>query len=254
MACKRRRPGAFFRAMKSAPFLALLFLPLAAFGRDTAYQALRTMGAARDQSLLNRVIEVKGRSGIPQPSTWIIILDDPLARGGVREIEVSNSHIVSERTPVKAYSGTSDDLVMNFRKLNLDSEGAFAVAENVARNAHVGFDTVDYVLRCDSANVAPTWSLQLLDDKQHSVGSVVVSADTGAVVKSSFGASGPRFGAKSDQSYSRPQKAEATQDDDEYARTHNLGHRIDRSLRRAGATMEEFFTGRRTLDRAFEGE
>ena len=90
--------------MKLALIVALL-LPLAASGRETAYQALRTVGAERSQALLNSVIEVKGRNGAPQPTAWTILLNDPMARGGVREIEVSKGHIIAERTPVKVYSG-----------------------------------------------------------------------------------------------------------------------------------------------------
>lgn len=230
------------RPMKLAPFFALLLLPLAtpvaASGKDSAYQALRAIGAARDQALLNRVLEVKGLNGTPEPEKWTVILDDPLARGGVREIEVANGRIVSERTPVKAYSGTAEGVSMNFGKLNLDSEGAFAVAEDVARKAKIGFEGVDYVLQCEDANTAPTWVLQLLDAHQHSIGTVTIAADNGTVLGNSF--AGPRIGA--------PDSTPST------ARTDNLGHRIDRSIHRAGASLEEFFTGKRTLDQRFEGE
>lgn len=234
--------GMHRRAMKLTPFFALLLVPLvlpvAASGKDSAYQALRAIAAVRDQSVLNRVTEVKGLSGTPQPDKWTVVLDDPLARGGVREIEVANGHIVSERTPVKAYSGVGEAVSMNFQKLNLDSEGAFTVADDVARKANIGFEAVDYVLRCDDTNSAPTWVLQLLDENRHSVGTVSIAADSGMVVSKSFG--GSRFGA-----------VDAT---DEKAHTDNLGHRIDRSIHRAGASVEEFFTGKRTWDQRFEGE
>lgn len=172
--------------MRFALIVALL-LPLSAFGRETAYQALRTVGAQRSQALLNNVVEVKGRNGTPQPVSWTILINDPLARGGVREIEVSKSHIVSERTPVKTYGGQGDAGVLNFTKLNLDSEGAFAVAETEARQTNLGFYGADYLLRCSDDGKAPIWVLQLLDEQQHSVGSVTIAADTGAVLSKTFG-------------------------------------------------------------------
>ena len=223
--------------MKLAPILALLLLPLAAFGKDTAYKALRAIGAERNPALLNRVIELKGRSGDPQPELWTIILDDQLARGGVREIEVANGRVVSERTPVKSYSGSALGITMNFQKLNLDSEGAFAIAEAEAKAAKLGFDSVDYLLRCDDANSAPTWVLQLLDPQQQNLGSITIAADTGAVLAKDLGAN--------------------RENSDQFSETDNADnwgfskfkHGVKRTFRRAGGDLQQFFTGRRTIDR-----
>ena len=172
--------------MRVALIVALLMMPMALFGRDTAYQALRTVGSQRSQTFLNNVVEVKGRNGAPQPASWTILINDPMARGGVRELEVSKGQIASERTPVKAYSGQSDGAVLNFSKLNLDSEGAFSVAEAEARAAKLGFYGADFLLRCGEGGGAPVWVLQLLDDQQHSIGSVTIAADTGAVISKTF--------------------------------------------------------------------
>ena len=177
---------ALFGLMKATLIFALL-LPLTALGGETAYQALRIVGAERSKSLLNNVIEVKGRNGTPQPEVWTVLLNDPLARGGVREIEVSKGHIVGERTPIKTYSGQGEGIVLNFNMLNLDSEGAFAVAEVEARNAKIGFYSADYLLRCDENGSAPIWVVQLLDKGKNSLGSVSIAADTGAVVAKTMG-------------------------------------------------------------------
>ena len=251
--------------MKIAPLFVLLFLPLLAFGKDptpaTAYKALHLVGAERDHALLHRVIEVKGRNGAPQPEKWVVVLDDPIARGGVREIEVANRRIVSERTPVKTYSGSSEGIVMNFQKLNLDSDGAFTLAEQQARNARIGFHAVDYVLRCEESNAAPTWVLQLLDEKQRNIGSIVISADNGAVLSTTLGrVQGSQPGtpdvprSASDPAPESARSGEDLTEDD--ARTHarQIGHRIDKVVHQIGANFQEFFTGRRTLDRRFRDD
>jgi len=219
--------------------LALIFaflLPWVAFGRDTAYQALRTIGSERSQALLQNVIEVKGRDGTPQPLVWTILINDPLARGGVREIEVSKGHVASERTPIKTYSGQGEGIALNFQKLNLDSQGAFAVAETEARNAKIGFFCVDYNLQCKDVGSAPIWVVQLLDDQQHSVGSVSIAADTGAIVSSTF--------------------VSVVETKSEWAaggglngRVKRFGDSVGRSMKHAGGAMEEFFTGERTIDK-----
>jgi hypothetical protein len=206
--------------MKLALFAALL-LPLSVWGRESAYEALRAVGAERSKELLNNVIEVKGRNGSPQPVVWTVLLNDPKARGGVREIEVTKGHIASERTPVKTY--------------NLDSQGAFAVAEAEARAAKVGFFGVDYLLRCEENGSAPVWVLQLLDPQQHSIGSVTVAADTGTVIAKTFGG--------------QTTKGSWAAGGGMKGRLERFSGSVGRSLRHVGGSLEEFWNGERTLDK-----
>ena len=214
--------------------IAALLLPLAALGGETAYQALRTVGAERSKTLLNNVIEVKGRNGASQPESWLVLLNDPLARGGVREIEVSKGRIVGERTPVQAYSGQGEGILLNFALLNLDSDGAFAVAEAEALNAKIGFYGADYLLRCGDNGAAPLWVVQLLDRQQHSLGTVSVAADTGLVVDKTFGG--------------KTTKGSWAAGGGLKGRLVRFSDAVGRSMRRAGGNVEEFLTGERTLD------
>ena len=211
------------------PLIIALFLPFAAFGRETAYQALRILGTERSPALLNTAIEVKGLNGTPQPTSWTILLNDPLARGGVREIEIAKGHIVGERTPVKAYSGQGEGIVLNYKSLNLDSEGAFAVAEAEARGAKVGFYGADYLLRCNEGGTAPVWVIQLLDAKLHSIGSVSIAADTGAVISKTF------EGKTTAGSWAAGGGLKG--------RLERFGDSVGRSLQHTGDKLQEFWNG-----------
>ena len=230
--------------MKSISILsAMLMLQCVCQAGDTAYQALRVLGKERTQVALSRVIEVGGREGAPQPVVWKIVLDDPSARGGVREFEVQNGKVASERTPVHAYSGSADEAVMDFKKLNLDSSGAFIIANKEASAARLGFDNVDYVLRCGDGNKAPVWILKLIDDKKQNVGTIQISADTGQVQnKEGFGAAAevPAWKGKGNDS--------DDYDYDQNGKKTGLGSKIKESFIHAGASVEEFFTGHRSLD------
>lgn len=297
---------AFSKALSIALFLSV---PLAGRAAETAYRALRMIGTQHGQDVLNRVIEVQGRGGAPQPSAWKITLSDPEARGGVREFEVSKNRVVAERTPARGTEGVATSPVMNFHKLNLDSEGAFTVAEKEAQKARLGFDTVNYTLRAgDTGAAAPVWVVQLNDGGRRTVGTMHIAADTGAVVRSDlYGRIGGRSGEdpvpeersvrrerESDRGRSRegdryrdPELAESRDldrdsvyaedsprsssrypvrdrdremyedyeseeyayDEEEPREGRGVKRRIKDAFRSAGATLEEFFTGKRTIDR-----
>ena len=169
--------------MKAAFLLGLVLFPLGALhATDTAYSALRVLGKRDGQEVLNHVVEVRGHDGTPQPGVWKIVIDDPRARGGVREVEVQRGKIVSERTPTSHGVGGA----MNFNQLNLDSEGAFTVANQEAQKTNVPFDHIDYVLRAGTGGGAPVWQLELADGKNGRVGSVEVAADSGTVLRRQF--------------------------------------------------------------------
>ncbi|MDB6153503.1 MAG: hypothetical protein JWL90_1956, partial [Chthoniobacteraceae bacterium] len=157
---------------------AILVASVTAHAADTAYSALRIMGKQSGAESLNRVVEVRGRGGAPSPSVWKITLDEPRARGGVREVEVQRGQIISERTPL----GRSLGAPMNFNQLNLDSEGAFTIATQEAQKAGVPFDHIDYVLKSGTRNSAPVWDLQLLSGRQGVVASLQLAADSGAIL------------------------------------------------------------------------
>ena len=103
--------------------------------RATAYEALRTVGQQLNRDFVNHVISVTGTDGDPQPETWKILLDDPRARGGVREVEVSNGRIASERTPTRSVVGSTEGATINTSRLNLDSSGAFTLASHTDRKS-----------------------------------------------------------------------------------------------------------------------
>lgn len=249
--------------MKPILFLTLCLLGPCAFGKESAYQALRVIGSSRGEAMMNRVIEVQGRHGSSQPGSWKITVDDSSARGGVRELEVSNGKIVSERTPVRAYAGSSASAVMDFKRLNLDSEGAFTVVNQEASKARLGFDNVDYVLRRDDAGTTPVWLIQLNDVDGRRVGSYQISADNGAIMRKGAGArvemDRPSDGdivVHDRDDRDRRERGDDRGDSDEGSRPRrkNIFHEMDKYLHRAGGQLQEWTTGRRTIDRRFDGE
>ncbi len=157
----------------------LLLSPLAGRAVDTAYNALRVVGKKNGAETLNHVAELRGRGGVPAPAVWRIVLSDAQARGGVRELEVQGGRIISERAP----TGRNLGAPMNFNALNLDSEGAFTIANDEAKKAGVAFERVDYLLRSGTGGGAPVWELQLLRREGARVATVQIAADSGTILR-----------------------------------------------------------------------
>jgi hypothetical protein len=164
------------------PFVAIALSPGFVSAEDTAYKALRTIGTQRGEKALNQVTAISGQSGRPQPVDWRIDLDDPAARGGVRELDIVSGRITSERTPVHPSQAGSEPI--DLTKLNLDSDGAFRAAEKEASRNQVGFDSVNYRLAVDGATGQPVWTLEMFDYEQRPVGAVRVAAGNGTLVSS----------------------------------------------------------------------
>ena len=146
--------------------------------QDTAYKALRSIGVQRGEKSLDHIVSISGRSGQPQPVNWTVLVEDPAARGGLREFDVVGNQVSAERAPVSRANGKP----VNLSNLNTDSDGAFNVAEVEARRHHVGFDLVDYTLASDPAAGTPVWTLNLLDAQRRPVGTVRIEADNGRII------------------------------------------------------------------------
>jgi hypothetical protein len=246
---------------------------------DTAYQALRTVGTERGPDALKHVVEVEGHGGVPEPEVWTVVLDDPSARGGIRELNIAHGKIVGEHTPLKTYGGSSAGALIDFHKLNLDSSGAFTVAEKQSEKTHVGFDAVDYTLRTgDGPDASPVWVLHMVDTNHHSVGTLSLAADTGVVVTNDFSghASDEPVGGPppvappppAEEPPSTPPPASYTVQETDHDNLYNpsatvsptpvdddssdpqdtqgglrVGHRIKQALQSAGESLKNFITG-----------
>jgi hypothetical protein len=234
--------------MKSPLFFGLLLaITCAAQAADTAYSALRVIGKRDGQESLNRVLELRGRGGTPQPAVWKVIIDEPRARGGVREIEVQRGKIIGERTPTSRSAGSP----MNFNQLNLDSEGAFTIANQEAQKANTLFERVDYLLKSGTNGGAPVWELELFDGRNGRSGVLTIAADSGTVLHRQFDRS-PRNAGDDDRKYLDDRDPSGREEPNrEYDRESGSSggfpaflNRVGRHFQKRGHQIENFFTGK----------
>lgn len=236
--------------------LALAFAALPSWAlaeNDTAYKALRIFGKKFGDQQLNRVFEVRGRAGAPQPQVWKIVATDPNARGGVVEADVQRGKIISQRTPTSR-DGTGTPLDLN--QLNLDSDGAFTVANQEMEKRNAPFDRIDFSLRSSNAGRAPVWHLDLYDGSNGKIASFEISADTGTVLNQNVGQ--PRNSpdpyaddrAYVDRGNQPPTSARDDSDSSGYSRSgekfRGVGdffHRLGKRMERRGTQLKRFFGG-----------
>lgn len=197
--------------------IALLLFATSVFAqeRPTAYQALRTLGTQLNRDYVNHVISVTGVDGNPQPETWKILLDDPKARGGIREVEIGNGRIVSERTPLRAAVEASLGPVIDTAKLNLDSSGAYTVAQQTAATSHVTATTADYTLRVDEKG-NPVWQIALRRENGEPAGTISIGTNHGTITRTEgLFEGGDRAAAVAEQRRDEPPTEDADEEDDD---------------------------------------
>lgn len=168
--------------LKFAAPLFLLASSVFAQEANTAYEALRVVGTQMNRAYVDRVISVTGDGGNPQPATWKILLDDRAARGGVREVEVTDGRVSSERTPVRTVVGSTEGATIKTSHLNLDSSGAYALASHTADKSNARFETVSYTLRTDEHG-EPVWIVTLRARNGQPVGTIFIGANRGNVTR-----------------------------------------------------------------------
>jgi hypothetical protein len=235
--------------------LAFAALPsLALAENDTAYKALRIFGKKFGDQQLNRVFEVRGRAGSPQPQVWKISTADPGARGGVMEADVQRGKIISQRTPTtRGDTGVPLDL----NSLNLDSDGAFTVANQEMEKRNAPFDRIDFVLRGATPGRPPVWFLDLYDGPNGKIASFQISADSGTVLQQDVGQ--PRNAPDpyaNDRDYvnqppappgergeRREREGGYSQSGEKFRGVGDFFHRLGKRMERRGTQLKRFFGG-----------
>lgn len=168
-------------------FALVFFLTVSvALGRSqqqsTAYDALMVVKNQFHRAALKRVISVTGVDGDPQPTSWTILIADRNAAGGVRELQVADGKIIGNRTPRQGIAGTTEGATINTAQLNLDSDGAFTVANYTADKSHTNFDSVSYTLRTNDRGT-PVWIVTIVDASRTPLGTIHISANRGNVTR-----------------------------------------------------------------------
>ena len=173
--------------MKTSLLLLLLCAaPLAAqegTQPPTALDALSTFKVFTGREKLTGLVELRGTGGTPTPEWWSVVLFDPRSPTKLEEFRIRGTR-VDDRGPNKEYYPQREPSgFFDFSKVNVDCAGAFRIADKEAGRAMVGFDVIDYTLRCREFSDEPVWTLTLRTRAGVATGVVSISATGGKVLR-----------------------------------------------------------------------
>jgi hypothetical protein len=128
-----------------------------------------------------KAVEIRGERGNPHPKEWVFLLSDSTARGGVREVTVTDGKITSERTPLRGMADVAGLPPLDTRSLSADADAVFRIVHKEATKRELGFDWIDYTLRTDAGSNAPVWTVKLFDRMGAPVATARISAKDGTM-------------------------------------------------------------------------
>lgn len=224
-----------------AGFILLVASAVCSFA-NTAGSAIAALQAVAESPTSQNAafIELRGQRGEPMPPEWTILLADPSARGGVREITVEAGRITGERTPLVGFSGVASRQALDRSKVSVDSSSVFDIAQREAVACRLGFHWIDYSLATNPATFQPEWSVRLYDSSGSLAGTLRLAAQGGAVIEPLVPAEGSQA---QDVSSDRPGGLVGTIIDF----TESTAKRVQNSTLRTIGNVQEFLVGERTI-------
>lgn len=179
------RRSSVLRRLPGALLVLALIAPLSARdgGQVPARFSLRLLEDRFGRPAVNRIVEMTGTAGDPQPLEWRVTATAPGRSDLLREFRVGDGRVTDEGPRDDFYPDRLPKGFLAVERMKLDSTQAFAMTEQLAREAGVGFDVINYKLHCREYTDEPVWTLTLLDREDTLVGSVHLSADSGRLLR-----------------------------------------------------------------------
>ncbi len=155
-------------------------LPAWGSGKD----ALVTLEKAVADRPQDRVVQMVGVRGQDQPPEWRVVVQDTESGNGVFYMyTVQGKSVVKRETVQKDYREQLPVATIPKGDILFDSKDAFKIADRQAKKAKIGFDSLNYELRCPELSRTPVWYVDLRDDRDRMVGRLFISAKNGEVLR-----------------------------------------------------------------------
>lgn len=158
----------------------------------SAMEAASTFRAITGITRLNQVVELRGTRGAPTPAIWTIVVHDPASPTRLSEFSIRGPRVDDPKPSKDFYPARAPEGYFDFAKVTVDSRAAFRAADREAGIARIGFDFIDYRLRCREFSDDPIWDLTLRTSDGVALGTISISNKTGRVLRAVWMRPGPR--------------------------------------------------------------
>ncbi|QQL44990.1 hypothetical protein [Sulfuriroseicoccus oceanibius] len=168
------------------PSLALLcgLLSLApAFADLTSSQAVNALERQYGAAKFDHIVSLSAERGEPNPREWVVVVFDPESPTTLRSYWADETRVVTRGVNSAFYPGRVPSGFVDAAKIKVNSESAFAIVDDLARQEKVGFNEVTYTLRAIDFTDDPIWVIRLIDVRRQVVGRVTLSAESGKVLR-----------------------------------------------------------------------
>ena len=170
--------------MKYASILgvAVITTVMVGFAEASEKDALTVLNRDVPGKPLDRVVQVVGIRGQHQPKEWRIVVRDEAQPEVFHLYMIQGQRVVRREAVRKDYRGEVPEEAIRYQDLRIDSNRVFMIADREAKAAKIGFDSVNYELRCPEFSQQPVWFVDLRDSRGGTVGRIFLSAKTGLVL------------------------------------------------------------------------
>ncbi|MCC7518795.1 MAG: hypothetical protein IT578_06380 [Verrucomicrobiae bacterium] len=223
--------------MKTPRLLLALFVlsSLAAFAApaDKPLTAFETLALARKQlgeAVGTNLLSMRCENAKLRPRYWWIRFFDASLFLKVRAVQMIGPEMVRNVEPANIFDGGDQRFVIRREELKYDSEKCILFIERCARESGVPLHSLDILLeKPHEGETSPLWTFEWFDEKRDRLGTMKISATTGKIIEIV------------DLKIKSPRYQDATRK--------SLGENVEDTFLGIGADMEEFFTGKRTVDK-----
>lgn len=179
----------FMKAKFTISRLLISFIPLfvqsAVWGQLPQFDSTRALSILESRlgpTLASKVLSMEGENGQPQPREWRVKIYDPISPLHVREYSVDSARVV-EIGESRDYFGSPPSGIVGKSEVAIDSAAAFEILVKQAEVAKIGFDSAQFLLRCQEYSTRAVWVLSAIGEDGSILGQVHISAKTGNVLR-----------------------------------------------------------------------
>jgi hypothetical protein len=257
--------------------IALLVFASAVCGSAADQISALAASQALSKTQQRSIARLSARAGKPSPEAWTIVVHDSKAPKGVRELTVASATIVSSKTKSDLALKLAKSDVIGLEGLRIDSDQVAELTAGYAEANQMVPAAFDYDLRKEGEDAAPLWTVIAYDEAGARLGTIVVAANTGAIISHEGFAQEPEqrdltadvaqtepdgeeatvaeepadpdTAATPATKTSTPKKKTASTSSSSASSSETGIRRVPRTFRRVGGHLQKFFTGKNTIGR-----